>query len=86
MNVEKSAEVAIQEVIATIYQACKEGREFDRLNPLFHKKAVMVQPGFTSRAKGRETCLQSYVLSQWSPGTRVRRDQVRAHHRAGVVS
>ncbi len=47
-------------IVRTINRTCMEGRGFDKLTPLFHEDVVMVQPGFSARAKGREVCLKSY--------------------------
>ena len=51
---------ALWQIVQTINRTCHEGKGFDRLAPLFHDDFVIVTPGFTAHAKGRDTCLQSY--------------------------
>lgn len=50
----------ILHIIHTINDICKQGKGFNKLAPHFHKDVVMVLPGFTTQAKGREVCLKSY--------------------------
>jgi general stress protein 26 len=37
-----------------------EGKGFEKLKSYFHNDVVMVHPGMTAHAKGREICLKSY--------------------------
>lgn len=50
----------IRQIIQTIYNTCKEGKDFERLNPYLHDDAVMVPPGMSAHAKGKDMCLQRY--------------------------
>lgn len=50
----------IRQIIQAINRACKEGKDFEKLNPYFHDDVVMVSPGMATHAQGRVTCLKSY--------------------------
>jgi general stress protein 26 len=50
----------IRQIIQTIYHTCKEGKDFDRLNPYLHDEVVMVPPGMSAHAQSRDTCLRRY--------------------------
>jgi len=50
----------LMRIVRTINQTCIEGKGFDALTALFHEDVVMVQPGFSARAKRRQVCLKSY--------------------------
>jgi general stress protein 26/ketosteroid isomerase-like protein len=47
-------------IIRSINEACVQGKDFDKLSRLFHEDVVMVHPGFSARATGRDMCLRSY--------------------------
>jgi len=48
------------EMVHTINQTCTKGEGFEALEPLFHDEAVIIPPGFSTHAKGKEVCLKSY--------------------------
>lgn len=50
----------ILQIVKTVSQTCKEGKEFDRLAPFFHDHMVMSSPGFDRRAEGKAACLINY--------------------------
>ena len=54
------AKQQLMEIVRTINKTCVEGKGFDKLAPFFHDDVVVVPPGFTSRAEGRDVCLKSY--------------------------
>lgn len=60
MSQHQESEKKIINLIHSINDTCKQGKEFDRLMPHFHKDVVMVHPGFQAQAKGRDVCLKCY--------------------------
>lgn len=58
-NAAISAEHPIREVIAKIDGAWRL-KQFDGLDECFHEDAVIVGPGYTEFARGREKCAESY--------------------------
>jgi ketosteroid isomerase-like protein len=55
----ESTEQRIRDVIATIDAAWRL-KQFTGLDQCFHEDAVIVGPGYTEYARGREKCAESY--------------------------
>ena len=50
----------IWQIVQAINRTCLEGKGFEKLKPYFHDDVVMISPGMTTHAKGRDTCLRIY--------------------------
>jgi general stress protein 26 len=57
---EQKIKEQIWEIIQTINRTCMEGKGFEKLKPYFHNNIVIVPPGMTARAEGRDKSLKSY--------------------------
>jgi general stress protein 26 len=50
----------IWQIVRTINRTCMEGKGFERLRSHFHDAVVMVSPGMSTHARGRDVCLRNY--------------------------
>ncbi len=59
MKSDRAQQSEIRGVLSRLTAAWREER-FDELEDILHQSVVFVQPGFSSRAEGRKSCVDTY--------------------------